>query len=216
MKLTKEDYFEGRKIRKSLDGNARKNAKKLIAGTIGGGTDDLADARAIMSTYYSMKAKNIDSIIMQKPLVGAWVVVLTFKDLPRGVPNFLGAPGKPKSKEAAEKEAQRLLLAAHVKCEDTKVLMRAGKMDDLRLFRFQQVHLQVPGEMVDAAAKKMPEGIAEKEMAKLRKEQIDKMHKAAGPVPMTVDRWNTLEEDTQLQIMVPAAFLLCLNINLVA
>lgn len=215
MELTKAHYTEGRKLRKSLETKARKEARALVAAE-GSETQDLADARAMMETFYWMKSKHIDSVIVQKRMIGGWVVLLCFKDLPRGIPNVLGAPGKPKNREEAEFEAYRLLRAAYVKCEDTKKMMRDGDMDDLRLFRYQDLHLRVPGEMVDAAAKKVP-GIPEKKEAdKLRKENIDRIRLAVGTQPLTVDRWNALGEDKQIEAMIGASFLLCLNINLVA
>jgi hypothetical protein len=216
MELTKAHYFEGRKTRKAMDGKAKKEARQLVANDTGATTGDLADARAMMETYHWMKSKHIDSIIIEKKRLGGWVVLLTFKDLPRGIPNVLGAPGKPKTREQAEFEAHRLLRAAYVKCEDTKAMMREGQMDDLRLFRYQDVNLQVPGEMVDAAARKLPGMPEGKDARKLQKEQIDKLRNALGGDKFTIDRWNALDEDVQLQAMVAASFLLCLNINIVA
>jgi len=216
MELTTADYYEGRKIRKSMERLARKEARDLIAGTIGEGTSDLADARAMMETYHWMKAKHVDSVIIRKQMLAGWVVLLTFKDLPRGIPNVLGAPGKPRSEEEARAEAQRLLRAAYVKCEDTKEMMRSGQMDDLRLFRYQDIHLQVPGEMVDAATRKIPANPPKKDAQKMRQEQIDAIHGAIGKGALDVERWNALSEDDQLKVMIAAANLLCLNINLVA
>jgi hypothetical protein len=216
MKLTKTHYYEGRKALKSMEKQAKKEARELLAGTLGADTKDLADARAIMETYYWMKAKHIDSVIIQKKTLGGWIVVLTFKDLPRGIPNVLGAPGAPKTREEADALGHVMLRAALVKCEETKELMREGKMDDLRFFRFQDLHLQVPGDMVDAAARKIPEIPADKEAKEQRKKHIDAMRTAVGNQPLTVERWNALSEDNQLAAMVAASFLLCLNINLVA
>jgi hypothetical protein len=216
MELNSKHYFEGRKVRKSMDKSARKEAKALIAGTLGEGTPDLADARAIMETYYWMKPKHIDSLIIEKQPLRGWVVLLTFKDLPRGIPNVLGAPGKPKTEADAKFEAERLLRAAYVKCEDTKAMMRAGEMDDLRLFRYQEIFLQVPGEMVDSVAKKTKPPESNKETQKLRQEQIDRIHGILGKHTADVAAWDKLEEDQQINVMIAAAHLLCLNINLVA
>lgn len=213
MKLTKDHYFAGRKTRKQLEKQAKNEAKGLIAGTIGSGTADLSDARSMMETYYWMKPRHIDSVIIHKQLMKGWVVLLTFKDLPRGIPNVLGAPGKPKSEEEARSEAMRLLRAAFVKCEDTKVLMRNGLMSDIRLFRYQGIDLQVPGEMVDAAARKIPEQPGRNDVQKLRQKELDTIHSALGQRAMTVDDWNMLSEDHQLQVMMSASNLLCLNIN---
>lgn len=216
MELTTKDYYEGRKLRKALDTAAKKEARALVTGTMGVGTKDLADARSMMETYHWMKAKHIDSIIMRKQLLRGWVVLLTFKDLPRGIPNVLGAPGYPKTEEEARQEAQRLLRAAYIKCEDTKAMMRAGEMDDLRLFRYQEIFLHVPGEMVNAAAKKIPAKLPEKEAQKMRQEQIDSIQSVLGKGIFDVSTWGELTEDHQLKVMIAAANLLCLNINLVA
>lgn len=216
MNLTKAHYFEGRKALKAMEKRAKKEARELLAGTLGADTKDLADARAIMETYYWMKAKHIDSVIVQKKTLGGWVVVLTFKDLPRGIPNVLGAPGAPKTRAAADALAHVMLRAAFVKCEETKQMMRDGVMDDLRFFRYQDLHLQVPGDMVDTAARKIPEIPEETEAKKLRKTHIDAMRSAVGSEKLTVERWNALPEDNQLAAMIAASILLCLNINLVA
>ncbi|HDZ53446.1 hypothetical protein LCGC14_0043910 [marine sediment metagenome] len=216
MQLTTAHYYEGRKTLKKLEKRAKKEARELLAGTLGADTKELADAQAIMETYYWMKSKHIDSIIVQKKTIGGWVVVLTFKDLPRGIPNVLGAPGKPKTEEEAMALAHVMVRAAYVKCEETKKMMREGTMDDLRFFRYQDLHLQVPGDMVDAAARKIPDMPAEKEAKKMRQEHIDKMREAVGKKKLTVERWNELSEERQLAAMVAASFLLCLNINLVA
>ncbi len=216
MQLTTAHYYEGRKTLKAMEKVARKEARDLLDGTIGADTKDLADAQAIMETYYWMKSKHIDSVIIQKKPIGGWVVVLTFKDLPRGIPNVLGAPGNPKTREAAEASAHVMLRAAFVKCAETKQMMRDGTMDDLRYFRYQDLHLQVPGEMVDTAARKIPTIPDEKEAKKLRKEHIDKMRAVVGKKKLTLERWNEMTEEQQLEAMVSASILLCLNINLVA
>lgn len=212
-KLTKRDYFEGRKLRKSMERQAKKEAIALLDGSLGQGTSDLADARAIMSTYHWMKSKYMDSLLIQKGMLSGWHVLLAFADLPRGIPNMLGAPGKPKSREEAEAEAFRMLRAAYVKCEETKMMMREGIYEDLRLFRCGEVFLQVPGGMVDAAAKKIPAMPEESEAQKLRKQHIDSLSAIIKSKTLTEEAWSALSEDLQIQAMVDASFLLCLNIN---
>lgn len=211
--LKSNHYFEGRKTRKAMDRLAKKEARQLLDGSLGEGTEDLADARAMMETYHWMKSKHIDSVIIHKPKLRPWNVVLVFKDLPRGIPNALGAPVTPKTEEEARFEAHRLLRAAYVKCEDTKQMMRDGTMDDLRMFRLQGLFLQVPGEMVDAVAKKIPGIPEEKQAQKLRKDQIDRISKIIGPLEFNQERWEALNEDQQIDVMTAAATLLCLNIN---
>lgn len=216
MKLTKAHYFEGRKLRRKLESAAKKEAKMLLSGELGAGESDMADALSIMETYHWMKAKHIDSVIVQKKLIGGWIVMLAFKDLPRGIPNMLGAPGKPKTQEDAMFEAKRLLRAAYVKCEETKKMMRDNTFADLRIFRIQNLNLQVPGEMVDAAARKLPDLPAEKEAQKLRMKHIENMRAIIGEGDLTPERWDQLPEDSQIRIMVECSYLLCLNINMVA
>ena len=213
MDLKKADYFEGRKLRKKLDAESRKAARTLLDQDGDEAPQALRDARAIMETYHWMKTSHLDSVILKKPPFGGWLVLLTFKDLPRGMPNVLGAPQRPTTEEGAREEALRLLTAAHVKCADPRRMMRDGQMDDLRLFRYQSLNLQVPGEMVDGAAKKyleLPEG---RDLKKQRQAQIDKMKRIIGAGPLTVERWNALGEKSQAEVMVAASHLLCLNIN---
>lgn len=213
MKLTKKHYLEGRKLRRKLEVEAKKSARALVSQ---GDGSDLDNARAMMGTYHWMKSRHIDSIIVEKPLIGGWVVLLTFADLPRGIPNVLGAPGKPKSEEEAMFEAKRLLVAAYVKCEDTKKMMRDGVFQDNRLFRYQNLSLQVPGEMVDSAARQLPEMPAEKAAQKMRMTHIEDIRSAVGHGELTGDRWDAMHEDQQVKVMVAASYLLCLNINMVA
>jgi hypothetical protein len=216
MQLTKAHYFEGRKLRRKLEAVAKKEAKLLLSGELGEGTTDLADARAMMETYHWMKSKHIDSIIVEKKLLGGWVVMLAFKDLPRGMPNILGAPVKVKSEEQAMFEANRLLRAAYIKCEDTKKMMRDNVFTDARIFRLQDVNLQVPGEMVDAAARKIPDIPPEKEAQKMRMTHIDTIGAVLGKSRLTGELWDNMSEDSQVKLMVEASYLLCLNINIVA
>ncbi|MFX4299950.1 hypothetical protein [Pseudosulfitobacter pseudonitzschiae] len=213
MNLTTKHYYEGRKLRRKLEGLAKKEAKSLVQSEE---STDLDEARAIMSTYHWMKSKHIDSVIVEKRLIGGWVVLLTFADLPRGIPNVLGAPGKPKSEAEAMFEATRLLRAAFVKCEDTKKMMREGNFEENRLFRYQTLNLQVPGALVDSAARKVPELPGEKDAQKMRMTHIENMRKIIGPGELTGDRWDRMSEDQKLKLMIEASFLLCLNINIVA
>lgn len=213
MQLTKKHYYEGRKLRRNLEGLAKKDARRIVAEPDSAEIDDL---RAMMSTYHWMKPKHIDSVIVEKKLIGGWVVLLTFADLPRGIPNVLGAPGRPKSEEEAMFEASRLLRAAYVKCEDTKKMMREGNFEECRLFRYQTLNLQVPGELVDTAAKALPEIPREKEAQKMRMQHIETMRKTIGSGELTGERWDQLSEDQKVKLMVEASHLLCLNINIVA
>lgn len=213
MQLTKKHYYEGRKLRRKLEGVAKKDARQIVAEPDSTEIDDL---RAMMSTYHWMKSKHIDSVIVEKKLIGGWVVLLTFADLPRGIPNVLGAPGKPRSEEEAMFEASRLLRAAFVKCEDTRKMMREGNFEESRLFRYQTLNLQVPGELVDTAARAIPEIPREKEAQKMRMQHIEAMRKTIGSGELTGERWDQLSEDQKVKLMVEASHLLCLNINIVA
>lgn len=211
MSFRKEDLFAGRKRRRSLDKWSRGQAKALLAGDPDAIV--LKDARAMFAFHYGLKEKNIDALMSGEGLNGNPEVLLTFKGLPRGVPNVLGAPGDPKTDADIDFEARRLLVAAWVAIQDTKSLIREGRINDLRMFRYQEVMLQVPGEWVDKAADKIPENASEADRKKIRADNLRRMRKALGTSKLTPEGWNDLAEDRQIESMVAASALLCVEIN---
>lgn len=211
MTFKREDLFAGRKRRRGMDKRARQDAKKLLAGDPD--AVELKDARAMFAFHYGLKEKYIDALMIGDGIRERKEVLLTFKDLPRGVPNVLGAPGSPKTDAEADFEARRLLAAAWVAIQDTKALMRSGQIDDLRMFRYQELMLRVPGEWVDKAASKIPENTSEEDRKRIRKDNLRKIQKALGSAKLTPERWNSLSEDTQIEAMIAASALLCVEIN---
>lgn len=214
MTMTKQDYYDGRKVVKAMAKVAKADAQRLVEGDPS--AVDYADAVSLMETIFTMKTSNIDSLIIKKSGIFSWTVLLSLKGMPRGVPNLLGAPGNMKNKADAEAAAAVLLRAAYVKCANTTQMKRDGEMDDLRVFRLQGVQLHVPGEMVDAAAKKIPTNIDPKQAMELRQSNIDIIRTSIGPVGLNLARWSNMSEDDQIKVMISAASLLCLSINMVA
>lgn len=215
MSLKTKDLYEGRKRLKQISKKCKVAARKLLAEEVEGGTESVAlkDARSIMMFHFSLKEKNLDAIMLhRRPLVGA-EILLVFKNTPRGVPNVLAAPTRPKDNQGIEAELMRMVTAAWVRILETTQRIRTNTVDDLRIFRYQDVMLEVPGEFVDGSARKIPESVSDADRKNIRTQEIERMKRLIGPRGVRDDLFEGMPEQTQIDVMIAASRLLCVEIN---
>lgn len=212
--LTRQELFAGKKLLKKLKRTAARRARQLAASSAVGQNKEVAIARAIMSGHYTLRSKNLLSIVEVDAGEGRSTVLLCLTGLPAGVPNVIGAPRGVDTgdQEAVEQIALEMLTAAFFKVEETKRLMREGLMDDIRLFRYRDIVLHVPGEMVDGEAEKMVHRAETIDLAQERAKRLDALRQNLGS-DVALEQWETMSESTQLSAMISAAGLLALQIN---
>jgi hypothetical protein len=180
---------------------------------------EMADAQAMFQTHHTLKEKQLQSAIVAQgglKSLRQWFGVLVL-DVPRGVPNLIGVPGQISSEDDAMSAMKSLLTAAYVKIEETKWMIRMGQITpetrDLRLFAYQDLFMQVPGEFVDAAASEVQDLSPGKELNKIKGQHIDDLVRMVGHQKLTDIVWAGFTEDQKVTILQQAARLLCLNVN---
>lgn len=224
MSLKNKQLVEGRKRLKAMKGVAKKRAKFLLAEEAKHGDalgDDLKlelnQSRAMFETHHTLKGNQIDAVIIDRiGLLRTWQSMLVLKT-PIGVPNVIGAPGDISDEASAIKAMEPLLVAAFVKIEETQAMHRRGEITpetkDLRLFLYQDLYLQVPGEFVDLIYKEIGEVTPSADLNKKKGNHIDALARLIGHQKLTENLWGMFTDDKKVQILREAACLLCLNVN---
>src|SRR5690606_7491698 len=106
--------------------------------------------------HAGLKTRHLDSLVVCPNGAGAFTSFLLLKDVPRGMPNIVGAAGENMSELQAELAGRSILQAACIMILDHKEAMGSGPVEQIRRFEVGQLAFGVPEEVISVIANRMP------------------------------------------------------------
>lgn len=204
--IGKAELFAGRKLLKAERDAAAATAAQLIEDE---GAEEL---RNMLRFHYGLKSRHLDSLIVVPDSEG-WIAMLMLRDVPRGMPNLIGAPLSYMDREEALKAARQVLVGAMIMIQDYKAELRDGSAEKLRRFECGDFAFGVPEDIISIMRKKLPRKMTEEIKEKVRKDTEASLHGKLRLLDGSEEAWTRLDDDMQTEIMCEAAQLLCVEVS---
>ncbi|WP_027234520.1 hypothetical protein [Leisingera caerulea] len=208
--IGKAELYAGRKRLKALRDNAAAAAHGLIEHG-----EAAESARDGLRFHSGLKTRNLDAVLVVQDGEGRYISALKLRDTPRGMPDLIGAPGAHETPAEAQEAGYGLLIAAMVMILDHKRALREGTAQKIRRFEVGEFAFGVPEEIISVVGKEIPAGLEAAEKAPLQEACERALRRHVGHLKGGQEGWEAISDNTQVDILMNAARLLCLNVNMI-
>lgn len=170
-------------------------------------------ARNMLRFHAGLKRRHLDSLIVCPNGAAAFTSLLLLKDVPRGMPNIVGAAGEDMTELQAGLAGRSLLEAACVMILDHKAALAGGAAEQVRRFEYGGLAFGIPEEIMSVVGNRMPAPMSDTFRQEILSSSGTGLRRLFGTEDVTETEWAGFSDDRQVAVMVEAARLLCVGVN---